>query len=532
MIKRNSHDSHSRARSSSRKDERSARNASARPQRQSASYARQSARGTYAEQARKSEGSSSRKRVSTSSREGQDSSSYSRRAGSARYAQKLQEKRRVGRIVRRALIACLVLIVSGAVGAFAYVNMINGNLSRGLSGDLSNVLVKTNLTKEPFYMLLCGTDQSIQRDQTGETSGTYRTDSMILTRIDPVEKKVTLISLPRDTKITVEGHGEQKLNAAYAFGGSELAVKTVANLSGVNISHFALVDMDGMKEVIDALGGVEVDVPMEINDADAGGHLDAGPQTLTGDQALILARSRHAYDEYGDGDAYRAANQRLVLQAIAKKILSSDVVTIANTVTKLSEYVQTDLSVNDIVGLAQAMQGLDSSTGIYTASMPTESVYEGKVWYEEVVSDAWKAMMTRVNKGLPPTENTEVDKNTGVVLSNAGEESATDDSSPATPSSASSKDGSIVVRNGSGKSGVAKAVADKITAAGYSVTDTGNADAFNYKTSLVVYADSADSAEAEEIAKVVGGGATAKMNNGSYSMSGDFLVVIGSSYSG
>ncbi|MCG5014988.1 LCP family protein, partial [Collinsella aerofaciens] len=89
---------------------------------------------------------------------------------------------------------------------------------------------------------------------------------------------------------------------------------------------------DGFKDIVDALGGVEVDVPMEIDDEDAGGHLDAGLQTLSGDQALILCRSRHAYDEYGDGDSYRAANQRLVLSAIAKKILSADVATMASTV--------------------------------------------------------------------------------------------------------------------------------------------------------------------------------------------------------
>ena len=61
-------------------------------------------------------------------------------------------------------------------------------------------------------------------------------------------------------------------------------------------------DMDGLKATVDALGGVEVDVPIEINDPDAGGHLDAGLQTLDGDQALILCRARHAYDSYADGD--------------------------------------------------------------------------------------------------------------------------------------------------------------------------------------------------------------------------------------
>ena len=140
-----------------------------------------------------------------------------------------------------------------------------------------------------------------------------------------MDKKATLVSIHRDTLVDMGEYGQNKLNAAHAIGGAALTVKTVSKLAGVPISHYAEINFDGFKDIVDALGGVEVDVPMEIDDEDAGGHLDAGLQTLSGDQALILCRSRHAYDEYGDGDSYRAANQRLVLSAIAKKILSADV---------------------------------------------------------------------------------------------------------------------------------------------------------------------------------------------------------------
>lgn len=417
----------------------------------------------------------------------------------------------------------------GAGGAFAYINYLNGNFANGL-GDLSNVLKKTS-SDQPFYMLLMGTDESIQRDESNATGGTYRTDTIILARIDPANQKVTLISMPRDTQVTLAGYGTQKLNAAYAFGGSELAISTVSSISGVDLSHFALVDMDGLKETVDALGGIEVDVPMEIDDEMAGGHLDAGLQTLNGEQALILCRSRHAYDDYGNGDAYRAANQRLVLQAIANKLLSSDAVTIANTVTTLSEYVQTDMSVSDIVSLAQTFQGFDADSSLYSASMPTYSDYQDNVWYEIIEEDEWKAMMERVDAGESPTEETEVDASTGTVLSNAGDQDSSDGSSSSdSSSSSSSKAGSIYVRNGSGVSGVADEVSTKLTEAGYTVTDTGNANSFNYKKTLVVYADSGDAAEAEDIASVVGDAASAKMNDGSYSMKGDFLVIIGSDY--
>ena len=134
---------------------------------------------------------------------------------------------------------------------------------------------------------------------------------------------------------------------------------------------------------------------MEINDEDAGGHLDAGLQTLNGDQALILCRARHAYDAYGDGDRYRAANQRLVLSAVAKKILSSDPITMANTIQALSKYITTDFNVTDIVSLASSMKGLNTDTGIYSAMEPTTSKLVNGTWYEYVNEKEWQTMMQR-----------------------------------------------------------------------------------------------------------------------------------------
>ena len=219
-----------------------------------------------------------------------------------------------------------VLVLGGAGAAFAYYGILSGNLHAGVDAKLRAALVDTDLAKEPFYVLLMGTDGSNDRQASQEYAGDqFRSDSIILARIDPVDKKVTMVSIHRDTLVDMGEYGQNKLNAAHAIGGAALAVETVSKLAGVPISHYAEINFDGFKDVVDALGGVEADVPMEIDDEDAGGHLDAGVQTLSGDQALILCRSRHAYDEFGDGDSYRAANQRLVLGAIAKKILSADV---------------------------------------------------------------------------------------------------------------------------------------------------------------------------------------------------------------
>ena len=443
---------------------------------------------------------------------------YSRDAARERYAARMRRRKRPGRI-RKVLIALAVLVVIGAGGAFAYVSVLNGNLSAGL-GDLDGSLVHTELTKEPFYMVLLGTDASIERQDDPEYAELFRTDTILLARIDPVDKKVTLVSMPRDTMIDMGEYGTQKLNAAYAIGGASAAVDEVSEISGMGISHFCLVDMDGLKQVVDSLGGIEVDVPVAIDDEDAGGHVDSGLHTLDGEEALILCRARNCFDDVGAGDSFRAANQRLVLQAIASKVLSSDVGTIAKTATTLSEYVSTDLTVNEIVGLAQAFQGIDAQSSIYTASMPTYSEYIDELWYEIIDEPEWWAMIDRIDKGLPPTESTEIDYVTGTVFANAG------DASDGSGNTEITKDGWINVRNGTPQEGLGGDIAAQLEEAGYYVVDVANADVDVYETTMVIYSENNQEPEARQIAETIGG-AEVFMNDGTYGMHDDFLVVVG-----
>ncbi len=427
-----------------------------------------------------------------------------------------------------AVIAVIAVALIGVGAAFAYVNVLSGNFRAGL-GDTSKYLVKTSLT-QPFYMLLMGTDGSAERDESGDFGDSYRTDSIMLARIDPVNKKVTLVSLHRDTMIDYgDEYGINKLNAAHVFGGPELSVKTVSQLAGVDISHYAEINFDGFREIVDALGGVEVDVPMTIDDEDAGGHLDAGLQTLNGDQALILCRARHAYDEIGPGDEYRAANQRLVMSAIAKKLLSADVATMASTVQTLSKYVTTDLGVTDIIGLAQNMQGLDPSTDIYSAMEPTTSKYIDGVWYEVNNTTEWKAMMKRVDAGLSPTEGDIVDQVSGTILATTGDGSATSAGEAGSGSGAVKSGGSVAIRNGNGVTGAGLDAAERIQGLGYSV-NTSNADNFNYAKTIVVYETAAEKEYAEAIVNKLGVG-EAVQNDNTYLFEEDFLIVLGADWS-
>ncbi|EOS50068.1 LCP family protein [Adlercreutzia caecimuris] len=465
---------------------------------------------------------------------------YSRAAAGGDYAQDRRRKKRK-RIALGALAAVLMLALGGVGMAFAYINQIESNFSEDITPEVQEALEKpADYDGGTFYMLLMGTDKSKEREK-GEYAGdTFRSDSMILTRVDPENKKVTMVSLHRDTETEIEGYGMQKLNASYAFGGPAGAIKAVSQMAGVPISHYAEINFDGFKDVVDALGGIEVDVPMEIDDKRAGGHVDAGKQTLNGDQALILCRARHAYDEYGDGDRYRAANQRLVLGAIAKKILSSDVATMASTIEALSQYVTTDFKIADILALANSLQGLDPSKDIYSAMEPTISEYRNETWYEQLDVEAWNTMMNRVKQGLPPTETDQVDELNGTVLASAGDGSggtsdqetgvqAADGTSTTGKTFGETRTGIVTIKNGNGVNGVGAEALERIKPLGYTA-DASNANSFSYDETVVVFDTTDQRAYAEELIDALGCGRAVQNKNGEYVYEGDFLILIGSDW--
>ena len=450
-----------------------------------------------------------------------------RGSGGRNTARNVAPQKKKASIGKRIALALLILLLLVGGGVAICINVISGNLHKGVTQDVRDALVKTEYSKEPFCMLLLGTDESQERATDETYGGSFRSDSMMLARIDCPNKKVTLISLERDTLLDMGDAGWQKLNAASAIGGPAYAIEMVSKMAhDTPISHYALIDFDGFCDVVNALGGIDVDVPIEIDDDDAGGYLAAGPQTLNGDQALILCRSRHAYEEYGSGNSYRSANQRMVLSAIAQKILASDIGTIASTVGTLSKYLSTDLGINDIIGIAQALRGLDMSSDMYTAMQPTTSLYEDGMWYNTCDEPEWKEMLDRVNQGLPPTETDVVDA-TGTVLATTGSGQSLGGSSA--NEFLNKKSGTVVIRNGGAPAGSGGKVGEVIAAMGYT-TDIANANSSDFDETVIVYQAADKRSEAMEIAQAMGIGRVVKNDAGEYLMNGDFLVVLGSDY--
>ena len=454
---------------------------------------------------------------------------YSRRAARAEYARQRAKKRRGKRLVTVFGILLAVLLV-GAGAAWGYVNVLNGKLGADLGNELDKVLYDVKSPNDPFYVLLMGVDKSKARENSAQYAGdTFRSDSMMLVRVDPKKQIVTLVSIVRDTYVDMGENGYQKINAAHAIGGPAYTVEVVSEFAGVPISHYVEVDFDGFKAAVDALGGIEVDVPIAMYDDNSGAALEPGVQTLDGDQALALCRSRHAYDEYGAGDFYRAANQRMVMGAVADKLLDSDVGTIVKTTTALCDYISTDMTVDEIVGVAVALQGMDTKNNIYSTMNPTISTYEYGGWYEYSNNEAWQAMMTRIDQGLSPTVNAADSANNGGVVDGTVDPEYIAKATMEDSGNTGEEPTTVEVWNGSGVAGAAATMSSSLINLGYTVSATTDAPNYDFKETLVVYGKG-QAETAQAIASGLGIGVPTK-NDGTYPLAeGEIIVVVGADY--
>lgn len=318
-----------------------------------------------------------------------------------RYSERARQRRR-GRMVKRGVLGgLLAVLLVGVVGVGAWFARVTGNLSgNGVLGEgIRMILNDSDVAREPFYILLLGTDGRPGED-------TYRSDSIILARVDPTEKQATLISIPRDTMVVYNGE-TMKINATHSVDGPEGVVKAVNQLcfgGEQKISHYAEINFEGMEQLIDAVGGIDLNATEEVDDPE---HLDikieTGYQHMDGATALTYARCRYTY---ADGDYTRMRHQRQVLAALASKILNElDATTVMGIVEALSEVVMTTLSPQDIISVANAMRGMDVENDMYVANVPSyadDTTYVNGVSYVFVYESKLADMMERVDAGENP----------------------------------------------------------------------------------------------------------------------------------
>ncbi|MCG5443083.1 LCP family protein [Micromonospora sp. NIE79] len=271
-----------------------------------------------------------------------------------------RSRRRRPRWQKVALISFLVVALLGGVGLIAgglYFRSINSGIERVDAFDGVPEESRPQVVADgAMNIMILGSDS---RDP--ENSSGSRTDTIILAHLPKDRQSAQLISIPRDSWVSVpespQGRGgrDAKINAAFAWGGVPLMVQTLEKFTGVRIDHVAMVDFAGFKEIVDALGGIDITVDKGFTskhslNPDGRREFVAGRQTMDGPTALDYARERYAFAE---GDFTRIKHQQQVIKAILDKAVSGG--TLASP-TKLNSFIR---ATADAVAVDQSMSLVD-----------------------------------------------------------------------------------------------------------------------------------------------------------------------------
>lgn len=200
-----------------------------------------------------------------------------------------------------------------------------------------------------------------------------RSDSIMIATIDTIHKKLKLTSIMRDSYVNISGRGNDKINHAYAFGGPQLAIKTLNENFDLNISDFVSVNFTTLPRIIDILGGVTIDITSE-EVSHISGISHEGEYNLNGKQALAYSRIRYAIG----GDYVRTDRQRTVLNKVFEKILTMDISNYTNIVNEVLPMLKTSLKYSDIIDLGSEVLKIGVKE-LEQGRFPRDEYCEGKI---------------------------------------------------------------------------------------------------------------------------------------------------------
>ncbi|WP_366923726.1 LCP family protein [Metallumcola ferriviriculae] len=218
-----------------------------------------------------------------------------------------------------------------------------------------------------------------------------RTDTMMVAGINPDAGEISLVSIPRDTRVKIKGAWD-KINAAYVYGGEEMAQKTVEDLLDISIDYYAIVDFRGFVRLVDIVGGIEVDVPINMVYKAEGINLTKGQQTLNGEDALAYSRFRGTVE----GDIGRAKRQQQVIKLLIEEMFQArNIFKAPALIDAVKENVETDIPITEMAKLAKVGKNLSSTTVNSQVLDGTNEKISG-IWYylikESSIQEAHKLL--------------------------------------------------------------------------------------------------------------------------------------------
>lgn len=249
-----------------------------------------------------------------------------------------------------------IMLVSGLIfglffGAGSGLTALILNMASGGNDAKADDGIMERQDGERTNILVLGIDA-----RPGETNS--RSDTMILVSVDPDLNKAAIVSIPRDTRVTLKG-AQEKICAANILGGPEYAVSTVEDLMDINIDYWVEMDFNGFKKIVDTLGGVTINVPQRMYKPSEGIDLKPGTQELNGSQALAFVRFR----DYVMGDIDRTTQQQAFLKALADEVLQPKTIAkLPKLIRELNQYVDTNMKVTDMLRLASWAPGFNSDS--------------------------------------------------------------------------------------------------------------------------------------------------------------------------
>lgn len=413
------------------------------------------------------------------------------------------------RDVRGVVLTALALVVVLALAAVFFGVTWTAWADRTMhTGVLTNGATVTSLgltrsqSTTTTTILIAGTDY-----RSGRSS--YSVDPIAIAKFDSVRNRVWVLLLPPHAQTLIPGYGAGPLSVAHDHGGAAGTIAAVEKLTGIPINHYAQVNFTGVQRIVDAVGGVWLNVPAAVDDTaaasaspnDLASHIDAGYQLLDGAHALTFVRSG---SQFTDPDHERLRNRQLFVRAFSDRLGDSgNTWKRLSTLTGLLRNVQTDLSLADLLSLTSQLQSVDSS-GTYVAAIPG-------TWQSPNFSSDPAQIRSLVAK-MSAEQPFDARQQSVAVAA------------PISPGVQSSHV-TVTVHNGSGTSGLAAQCASILAARGFIIKSTGNANQFVYPNTFVVYKANT-LAKAKAVAAVIPF-ATLVPRGGKYVFNSDVLIVVG-----
>ena len=333
-----------------------------------------------------------------------------------------------------------------------------------------------------------------------------RSDTLMIISVDTENSRAALLSVPRDTRVNIEGHGYDKINHAYAYGGHELTQRTIENLLGVPIDHYIIVDTKSFERIIDDIGGVDIDVEkrMYYEDPwdDEGGlviDLYPGMQHLYGWQAIQYVRYRD-----GEGDIGRITRQQHFLHALLEAVISPNILPhLPDIAQEVSSAIETDMTFAELLSLANILKSVNDN-GLSSDMVPGRPAYLKDIsyWVPDILAarellvagigaemtddmeDAAIKATTHYEENMPKDIKVVARTKPGQTIANISTESneaETNTETPAKPPAKPMKPNeiSVMVINSSGIDGAGAEVASIMGRKGFIISgvETGLTDA-------------------------------------------------------